>query len=77
MLGWRYFRRRLGGSADQRYFAACGLLVLLATGLFSMTEGLFCTGPGTKALMLLLALPAAGLAGCERIKTSQAAAPTD
>lgn len=77
LLGWRYFRRRLAGSADQRYFAACGLLVLLATGLFSMTEGLFGTGPGTKALMLLLALPAAGLAGCERSKASQAAATTD
>jgi len=68
IAGWRFFCKRLGAGTDESYFAACGLLVLLATGLFSMTEGLFGTGPGTKALMLLLALPAAGLAQRERIR---------
>lgn len=77
VLGWRLFRRRLTGDPDQRYFATCGLLVLLGTGVFSMTEGLFGTGPGCKALMLLLALPAAGLAQSSERRPRPATATID
>jgi O-antigen ligase len=66
VLTWRCLKRPLTSESDTRYFADCGLMVVLATGMFSMTEGLFGTSPGTKALMLLLAFSAGGLGFRER-----------
>ncbi|HEY0877313.1 MAG TPA: O-antigen ligase family protein [Zeimonas sp.] len=43
------------------FFATGGLLVVVATCIFSMTEGLFGTSAGTKALALLLAIPGGAL----------------
>ncbi|MDQ9170797.1 hypothetical protein Q8A64_10290 [Oxalobacteraceae bacterium R-40] len=37
------------------------LVTVLGTALFSMTEGLFGTSPGTKAILLSLAIPAGAL----------------
>lgn len=62
IVAWRFFSARLKtADDDQHYFALCGLVTVLGTGLFSMTEGLFGTSPGTKAIMLALALPAGAL----------------
>jgi len=62
IMGWRFFSSRLKSmDDDQHYFALCGLVTILGTGLFSMTESLFGTSPGTKAIMLALALPAGAL----------------
>jgi len=55
-----WFVRRIG-QRDSFFFATSGLLVIVGTGVFSMTEGLFGTSPGTKALAILLAIPAAAL----------------
>ncbi len=62
-LALRFFVRRLRGSSDpvERCFATAGLLALVGTALFSMTEGLFGTRSGTYGLALMLALPAGGL----------------
>jgi O-antigen ligase len=62
VIGWRFFSSKLkGDDDDQHFFALCGLVTILGTGLFSMTEGLFGTSAGTKAIMLALALPAGAL----------------
>jgi O-antigen ligase len=62
VLGWRFFFMNLKtADDDQYYFALCGLVTVLGTALFSMTEGLFGTSPGTKAIMLSLAIPAGAL----------------
>lgn len=55
-----FFGRFLGDEASF-FFALSGLLVVVGTGTFSMTEGLFGTRAGTKAFALLLALPAGAL----------------
>lgn len=63
VLGWRFFFLRLKGSHsdEQYYLAMCGLVTVLGTGLFSVTEGLFGTSAGTKALVMALAIPAGAL----------------
>jgi hypothetical protein len=62
VIGWRFFFSRLhGADDDQHYFALCGLVAVMGTGLFSMTESLFGTSSGTKAIMLAFALPAGAL----------------
>lgn len=63
ILGWRFFYIWLKNSRndDEYFFAMCGLVTILGTGIFSMTEGLFGTSPGTKALLLTLAIPAGAL----------------
>ena len=63
LLGLRFFLQRLRASeaAAPRFFATAGLLALAGTALFSMTEGLFGTRPGTYGLTLMLALPAGAL----------------
>ncbi|MCO5101416.1 MAG: O-antigen ligase family protein [Burkholderiaceae bacterium] len=55
-----WFVRRIG-HGDSFFFATSGLLVVVGTGVFSMTEGLFGTSAGTKALAILLAIPAGAL----------------
>jgi len=61
-LSWKFFSSKLKSpDDDQHYFALCGLVTVLGTALFSMTEGLFGTSPGTKAIMLAIALPAGAL----------------
>lgn len=62
-LAVAFFARRLRRSTDRevRYFATAGLLVVVGTALFSMTEGLLGTRSGTYGLTLLLALPAGAL----------------
>ena len=60
MLMVSFFGRRI----DEKgafFFATSGLLVVVGTCIFSMTEGLFGTSAGTKALALLLAIPAGAL----------------
>lgn len=60
LLTGSLFVRRIG---DERtfFFATSGLLVVVGTCIFSMTEGLFGTSAGTKALAMLLAIPAGAL----------------
>ncbi len=60
MLMGSFFVRRIG-EKDVFFFATSGLLVIAGTCIFSMTEGLFGTSAGTKALALLLAIPAGAL----------------
>ncbi len=55
-----FFLRRIG-EHDLFFFATAGLLVVVGTCVFSMTEGLFGTSAGTKALALLLSIPAGAL----------------
>ncbi len=55
-----FFVRRIGAK-DVFFFATGGLLVVVGTCVFSMTEGLFGTSAGTKALAILLAIPAGAL----------------
>lgn len=55
-----FFARRID-ERDVFFFATAGLLVVAGTCVFSMTEGLFGTSAGTKALALLLAIPAGAL----------------
>lgn len=63
VVGWRFFFLQLKGSQcdEQYYLAMCGLVTVLGTGLFSVTEGLFGTSAGTKALVMALAIPAGAL----------------
>lgn len=63
LLSWRFFHARLrrAGDDQERFHALFGLLATLGTAMFSMTEGLFGTSPGTVALALTLALPAGAL----------------
>lgn len=62
VMGWRFFHARLkSADDDQHYFALCGLVAVLGTALFSMTESLFGTSAGTKAIMLAFAIPAGAL----------------
>lgn len=63
IAGWRFFALRLKDAAveEQYYLAMCGLVAVLGTGLFSVTEGLFGTSAGTKALVLAFAIPAGAL----------------
>lgn len=71
VLGWRFFYKYLKSEDDdQHYFALCGLVVVSGTALFSMTEGLFGTSAGTKAIMLSFALPAGALRYLSRQKKS-------
>ncbi|MCB1917351.1 MAG: O-antigen ligase family protein [Rhodocyclaceae bacterium] len=74
-LGARFFLRSLRRSADppQRFFATAGLLALVGTALFSMTEGLFGTRAGTYGLTLMLALPAGAL--CHLARTDKRGSP--
>jgi len=67
-LALRFFTSRLrrGTEPDSHFFATAGLLVVVGTALFSMTEGLLGTRSGTYAIALLLALPAAALMARER-----------
>lgn len=62
-LGWRFFVTKIDNenSNDQSYYALCGLVTIVGTCLFSMTEALFGTSSGTKAIMLLLVIPAGAL----------------
>ncbi|MBW7923692.1 MAG: O-antigen ligase family protein [Burkholderiaceae bacterium] len=60
MLMVSFFGRRID-EKDAFFFATSGLLVVVGTCIFSMTEGLFGTSAGTKALALLLAIPAGAL----------------
>lgn len=60
MLMGSFFVHRIG-EKDVFFFATSGLLVVAGTCVFSMTEGLFGTSAGTKALALLLAIPAGAL----------------
>ena len=73
-LGLRFFLRRLYASeeAAPRFFATAGLLALLGTALFSMTEGLFGTRAGTYGLTLMLALPAGALCHLARTEAPEA-----
>lgn len=65
ILGWRFFSSKLSSSNErQHYFALCGLITIVGTGIFSMTEGLFGTSPGTKGIMLAIAIPAGALSYC-------------
>lgn len=59
-MAWRFFATKMDRQniGEQHYYALCGLLTIVGTGLFSMTESLFGTSAGTKAIMLLLAIPA-------------------
>src|SRR5690606_23861071 len=59
-MAWRFFVTKMDrqNAGEQYYYALCGLLTIVGTGLFSMTESLFGTSAGTKAIMLLLAIPA-------------------
>jgi len=63
VVGWRFFFLQLKGSHsnEQHYLAMCGLVTVLGTGFFSVTEGLFGTSAGTKALVMALAIPAGAL----------------
>ncbi|WP_220808989.1 O-antigen ligase family protein [Noviherbaspirillum aridicola] len=71
IIGWRFFHAHLkAGNQEEHYFALCGLLVLVGTAVFAMTEGLFGTSPGTKALVLCLAVPAGAIRYCERMRTA-------
>lgn len=76
-LGWQFFTRLLDpdNTNDRHYYAACGLLTVVGTGLFSMTESLFGTSPGTKAIMLLLIIPAGALRYAWRSETAYAEKP--
>ncbi len=67
-LALRFFASRLDRGEDPatRFFATAGLLVVVGTALFSMTEGLLGTRSGTYGMALLLALPAAALLARER-----------
>lgn len=60
MLMGSFFVRRIGDEGAF-FFASSGLLVVVGTCIFSMTEGLFGTSAGTKALAMLLAIPAGAL----------------
>jgi len=60
-LGTGFFFVRRIGDEGSFFFALSGLLVVVGTCVFSMTEGLFGTSAGTKALALLLAIPAGAL----------------
>lgn len=68
VLATRFFGRHLRHASDPeiRFFACVGLLTVVGTGLFSMTEGLFGTRAGTYGLALMLALPAGAL--CHRLR---------
>jgi len=63
ITSWRFFLVRLKKAQhdDEYFYALCGLLTIAGIGIFSMTEGLFGTSPGTKALLLTLAIPAGAL----------------
>lgn len=60
-IGWQFFHTRLrqADQPDRRFAPLAGLLVMVGTALFSMTEGLLGTSPGSTALALLLAITAA------------------
>ncbi len=70
ILAGRFFVTRV---CDERsfFFALCGVMVVVGTAMFSMTEGLFGTSAGTKAFALLLALSAGAL----RYRESRAPGP--
>jgi O-antigen ligase len=70
-----FFVRRIG-EKDVFFFATGGLLVVVGTCVFSMTEGLFGTSAGTKALAILLAIPAGALRHCVATGASRGATMT-
>ncbi|RIK93022.1 MAG: hypothetical protein DCC72_08900 [Burkholderiales bacterium] len=67
MLMVSFFGRRVD-EKEVFFFATSGLLVVVGTCIFSMTEGLFGTSAGTKALALLLAIPAGALRYCVALR---------
>ncbi len=67
MLMVSFFGRRID-EKEVFFFATSGLLVVVGTCIFSMTEGLFGTSAGTKALALLLAIPAGALRYCVALR---------
>ena len=70
VLGVRFFACCLRRSDDSRtrYFATTGLMTVVGTMIFAMTEGLFGTRSGTYGLLILLALPAGALFHLEAVR---------
>lgn len=66
VLSWRYYWTRLTASdPDLRSCATSGLLTVGGTALFSMTDSLFGTGPGTLAFAMLHAACSGSMRSCE------------
>lgn len=77
LLGGHFFAARLRRSSDPalRYFATIGFMTIIGTAIFSMTEGLFGTRPGTYGLLIMLALPAGAILHLERRRQRSGSPP--